>query len=139
MKTLGRRIALYRNDNRWTQEKLASEIGIAQGVLSDMENDKISPKWDMINKIAAALGIHVLNLLPIDLNVLYEQFQDDQLYAHSNPQSSGQSLHITQERKLWEALLKAKDETIESLKRQLEYSETASYPLGRMEVWEELQ
>lgn len=139
MKTLGRRIALYRNDNRWTQEKLASEIGIAQGVLSDMENDKISPKWDMINKIAAALGVHVLNLLPIDLNVLYEQFRDDQLYTHSNPSNSGQSLHIAQERKLWEALLKAKDETIESLKRQLEYSETASYPLGRMEVWEELQ
>ena len=46
MKTLGSRIALFRNSRRWTQGKLAAEIGVVQSVLSEIENDKTSPKWD---------------------------------------------------------------------------------------------
>lgn len=114
MESLGSRIALYRNSRRWTQDRLASELGIAQGLLSDIENDKISPKWDMITKIADQLEVPILNLLPCNTNVTNNQFSDHSQAGTVYNQAS------SEERKLWEALLKAKDEIIEGLRRELE-------------------
>jgi|SRR4051794_24153226 transcriptional regulator with XRE-family HTH domain len=120
MESLGSRIALYRNSCRWTQDKLASELGITQGMLSDIENDKVSPKWDMITKIAEQLEVPILNLLPCHTGVTNNQFSDysqaGTVYNHAN---------YKEERNLWEALLKAKEETIEALKKQLEIKNTA--------------
>jgi transcriptional regulator with XRE-family HTH domain len=116
MESLGSRIALYRNSRRWTQDKLASELGIAQGMLSDIENDKVSPKWDMITKIADQLEIPILNLLPCQATITNNQFSD-----HSQAQAGTVYNQANlEERKLWEALLKAKEETIEALRKQLE-------------------
>lgn len=118
MNTIGSRIALYRNSRRWTQNRLASELGIAQGFLSDMENDKVSPKWDMINKIAERLEVPLLQLLPLNTGIIQNLSNGsvpvlqngDLITVHNDPG----------ERELWKALLEAKDETIEALKKQLE-------------------
>jgi transcriptional regulator with XRE-family HTH domain len=115
MESLGSRIALYRNSRRWTQDRLASELGIAQGLLSDIENDKVSPKWDMINKIAERLEVPILNLIPCNTNITNNQFSD-----HSQAGTVYNQANYLEEKKLWEALLQAKNEVIETLKAQLE-------------------
>ena len=77
MDTIGSRIALFRNSKRWTQEKLASEVGILQSTLSEIENNQVSPRWEIINHIAEKLEIPVTNLLPAAGNiVMHSSFND---------------------------------------------------------------
>jgi transcriptional regulator with XRE-family HTH domain len=55
MDTTGMRIATYRRSVNWTQDKLASEINIPRSMLSDIENDKLTLKLDLLHKIAEKL------------------------------------------------------------------------------------
>lgn len=66
MKSIGKRIATQRRLKNWKQEKLASELGVSQSVLSDIENDKISPKWEFIVSVAEKLELPIYSLLPQD-------------------------------------------------------------------------
>lgn len=66
MKTLGEKIAIERLTKRWTQKKLASSIGITQSMLSEYENDIVSPRWDKIVLIARQLEIPIYKLLPLE-------------------------------------------------------------------------
>lgn len=121
METLGSRVAVYRAAHKWTQERLASEISITQSLLSDIENDKISPKWDIINKIAEKLEVAVIKLLPIDANIMYNQYidpshpgyfiQSGDLMTHNNNEA---------EELLWQQLLKTKDELIKAKEEIIE-------------------
>ena len=95
MESLGSRIALYRNSRRWTQERLASVIGITQGLLSEIENDKVSPRWETITEIAKRLEVPIMNLLPV---------------AGNNVISSQYSNQSQREQQLWEALQKTQEE-----------------------------
>lgn len=115
METIGQRIAKQRLTKRWTQEKLASELGITQSVLSDIENDKVSPKWDTIVSTAEKLEISVASLLPnSDSNILYQPSMKDNSVGFINHYGSNE------ERKLWEALLKAQDDLINNQKLLIE-------------------
>jgi transcriptional regulator with XRE-family HTH domain len=115
METIGQRIARQRLTKRWTQEKLASELGITQSILSDIENDKVSPKWDTITAVADKLDVAVASLLPnADSNILYQPEMKDNAVGFINHYSS------QEERKLWEALLKSKEDLIESQKMLIE-------------------
>lgn len=64
MESIGKRIAAQRRFKNWKQETLASEMGISQSLLSDIENDKISPKWEFITSLADKLEVPVSSLLP---------------------------------------------------------------------------
>jgi len=77
MDTLGSRIALYRNSKRWTQEKLASELGILQSSLSEIENDHISPKWELITQIAEKLSVPVARLISLNDSAVMSPSLDD--------------------------------------------------------------
>lgn len=66
MESIGKRIATQRRLKNWKQEKLASELGVSQSVLSDIENDKISPKWEFIVSVAEKLETPIYTLLPQD-------------------------------------------------------------------------
>jgi transcriptional regulator with XRE-family HTH domain len=66
METIGSRICLYRHSCSWTQGRLASVTGIRQSVLSTIENDRLSPKWDLIVAISKALNVPVRQLLPLE-------------------------------------------------------------------------
>src|SRR5690606_9071692 len=66
MDSIGKRIAAQRRFKNWKQETLASEMGISQSLLSDIENDKISPKWEFITSLADKLEVPVTSLLPQD-------------------------------------------------------------------------
>jgi len=114
METIGARIALYRNARRWTQEHLADEIGMPQSRLSKIENDKISPRWEIINKIAEKLTVPVISLLPVAANHILPDNPNDQSgeivpHIHTDQEAD---LHL-----LWEELLKAKDESLEAKDR----------------------
>lgn len=64
MKSIGKRIATQRRLKNWKQEKLASELGVSQSFLSDIENNKISPKWEFIVSVAEKLETPIYTLLP---------------------------------------------------------------------------
>ncbi len=54
--SLGQRIARLRKEKGYTQIKLADEIGISQVLISDYERNKIRPHYEMIIRLAMALG-----------------------------------------------------------------------------------
>jgi len=115
MKTIGQCIAIERVNRRWTQDRLAAELGIKQSLLSDIENDKISPKWNLIMLIAEKLEMQVSDLLPAYGNAMYGRNFND---------NSGGIINYSHEGKndtmLWQDLVKAKDEIITVQKQLIE-------------------
>jgi transcriptional regulator with XRE-family HTH domain len=107
MHTTGMRIATYRRSVNWTQDKLASEINIPRSMLSDIENDKLTLKLDLLHKIAEKLQIPAACLLPSPNSLVYNN-NDEASYIKHNSGS------VKEERSLWEALLKTKDELLEA-------------------------
>jgi transcriptional regulator with XRE-family HTH domain len=55
---VGGRIRKFRKLRRLTLDELAAKCGIAKPNLSRLENDKVTPKFETLTTIAAALGIH---------------------------------------------------------------------------------
>lgn len=60
---LGEKIKLLRTEQEMTQPTLADKAGIEQSYLSKLENDKGSPSFDIINRIAMALGLSGMELI----------------------------------------------------------------------------
>lgn len=61
---LNERLRKYRKDAGLTQIELAEEAGIAVNSLRLYEAGKITPKFETLEKIAAALGVSWLDLIP---------------------------------------------------------------------------
>ena len=61
--TLGETIRLLRNQLELTQPELAEKAGIEQSYLSKLENDKGTPSFDIINRIAQALNLTGMGLV----------------------------------------------------------------------------
>lgn len=60
---LSEKIKLLRTAENLTQPELASKAGIEQSYLSKLENDKGSPSYEIINKIAQAFGLNGMELI----------------------------------------------------------------------------
>jgi transcriptional regulator with XRE-family HTH domain len=60
---LGKRIAKVRRSKGLTIERLAYEMGISKGNLSDIENGKKNPRYTTLRAIAEGLDIAVSQLL----------------------------------------------------------------------------
>lgn len=60
---LGETIKLLRTEQGLTQPELAQKAQIEQGYLSKLENDKATPSFDIINRIATALGLNGMELI----------------------------------------------------------------------------
>lgn len=60
---LGQRIAALRRKKGITLEKLAYEMGISKGNLSDIENGKRDPRYTTLKAIADGLEISISQLL----------------------------------------------------------------------------
>lgn len=85
MESIGKRIATQRRLKNWKQEKLASELGVSQSVLSDIENDKISPKWEFIVSVAEKLETPIYTLLPQDtFNIMNNNNNHNVGYIQNN-------------------------------------------------------
>jgi transcriptional regulator with XRE-family HTH domain len=64
--TLSEKIKLLRTNNEMTQPELADKAGIEQSYLSKLENDKCSPSFNIINKVAGVFdmsGMELINTL----------------------------------------------------------------------------
>lgn len=85
MESIGKRIATQRRLKNWKQEKLASELGVSQSVLSDIENDKISPKWEFIVSVAEKLETPIYTLLLQDtFNIMNNNNNHNVGYIQNN-------------------------------------------------------
>jgi len=70
---LSEKIKQLRNSANLTQPELAQAAGIEQSYLSKLENDKGSPSYEVINKLAAALSIDTMLLIEsLDENYIKE-------------------------------------------------------------------
>jgi len=113
MKTIGQCIAIQRHNRRWSQKRLASELGITQSFLSDIENDKISPRWATIVSISEKLEVAIQSLLPYGILNSMHYNNNDGIILHHVSKS-------LEEHNLWESLMKTKDELIDNQKLLIE-------------------
>ena len=72
---LSEKIKLLRTSQNMTQPELARKAGIEQSYLSKLENDKGSPSYDVINKIAQAFDMTGMELI----NGLSQSYIDTKL------------------------------------------------------------
>ena len=56
---LGRELRQARRTADLTQEELAARAKVDRTYISDIENDKVSPTVDMLERLCAALGVKV--------------------------------------------------------------------------------
>lgn len=54
---IGEKVRRERVKRFWTQERLSTEAGITQKALSQIESDKVEPRFSTIIRIAKALDI----------------------------------------------------------------------------------
>jgi transcriptional regulator with XRE-family HTH domain len=62
---LGRQILDLRLERGWTQKELAERAGTKQANISRLENALLNPSMDMLQRVASALGGHlVVEIVP---------------------------------------------------------------------------
>lgn len=59
---LGARVRELRKERSWTLEQAAQEAGLARSTLSKIENDQMSPTFELMRKLASGLGIDMPQL-----------------------------------------------------------------------------
>lgn len=64
---VGERIREFRKAKGFTQDELASKLGISQQMIAQYENSRRTPKVESLKKIATALDVSVLSLLGFSL------------------------------------------------------------------------
>jgi DNA-binding XRE family transcriptional regulator len=57
MMSLGIEVKKGRIDRRWQQEDLAQAAGISRKYLSQIENDRVDPRFSIVQRLAQALGV----------------------------------------------------------------------------------
>lgn len=62
--TIGARIKQLRLEKGWTQKKLGEKCGMADSAIRRYESDRGNPTEKTLLKIAEALGVYVVELLP---------------------------------------------------------------------------
>ena len=69
----------FRRNKGWTQEQLANAVGVKRAVISKYESGMVSPSYNMVQKIAAALDIPVTELVGDEGRVIDEKMLDEEL------------------------------------------------------------
>lgn len=59
---LGEKIRQIRLQHKWTLDEVGKRTGLAKSTLSKIENEQVSPGFDVVQKLAAGLGIEVPQL-----------------------------------------------------------------------------
>ena len=62
----GKRLQALRLQAGMTQEELANEIGVTVESISNIERGVYGPKFDNLEKLAAALDVQVMELFDFD-------------------------------------------------------------------------
>lgn len=61
--TVGENIRRIRKEKGLTQKQLGERLNMTQSAIGQFENDKTSPKIETIDKIASALGVHIVDIM----------------------------------------------------------------------------
>ena len=69
----------FRRNKGWTQEQLANAVGVKRAVISKYESGMVSPSYNMVQKIAAALDIPVTELVGDEGRIIDEKMLDEEL------------------------------------------------------------
>ena len=59
---LGERIKALRRHQKWTLEETGRNTGLAASTLSKIENDQMSPTFDVVQKLATGFGVDITEL-----------------------------------------------------------------------------
>ncbi len=59
---LGEKVRAIRHSHNWTLDEASHRSGLAKSTLSKIENEQVSPSFDVVQKLAAGLGIDVPQL-----------------------------------------------------------------------------
>ncbi len=59
---LGEKVREFRQSHHWTLEEASRRTGLAKSTLSKIENEQVSPSFEVVQKLAAGLGIDVPQL-----------------------------------------------------------------------------
>ena len=85
---LGARVRELRKERSWTLERAAQEAGLARSTLSKIENDQMSPTFELMRKLAHGLGI--------DMPQLFTPPQKTQVNGRMDVTRSGEGQsHVT--------------------------------------------
>jgi transcriptional regulator with XRE-family HTH domain len=55
--SLGKEIVKARVDREWKQKDLCAATGLSQKYISEIERDRVDPRFSIVGRIARALGI----------------------------------------------------------------------------------
>ena len=59
---LGERLREIRRQRKWTLDQVSGKTGLAKSTLSKIENERISPSFEVVQKLAVGLGIDIPQL-----------------------------------------------------------------------------
>lgn len=65
---LGPRLKQIRQGRGWTLEQTAQRSGVARSTLSKIENDTMSPTFEIIQKIARGLGVDIVEFFDMGIH-----------------------------------------------------------------------
>ena len=68
MTHIGKNIVYLRKKNKWTQDDLALKLNVKRSLIGSYEEERASPKLDLINKIVALFDISMEDLVSTDLS-----------------------------------------------------------------------
>jgi transcriptional regulator with XRE-family HTH domain len=92
MSDFGKRLQEIRADAGLSQTALAREIETSQSAISQMENGERQPSFDMLRRLARALGVSPAHLLGEDVDELSEEEQVYFRQYRSLPDAAKQEL-----------------------------------------------
>lgn len=61
--TIGENIKRIRKEKGLTQKELGERLNMTQSAIGQFENDKTSPKIETVDKISAALGVNIVDIM----------------------------------------------------------------------------
>ncbi|MCL2722479.1 MAG: helix-turn-helix domain-containing protein [Treponema sp.] len=71
----GKKVAYYRNENKWTQNDLANMLETSSNTICNIEKGKNFVKPDMLIKLACVFNIEIYQLFTPD-NIKYDDTAD---------------------------------------------------------------
>jgi transcriptional regulator with XRE-family HTH domain len=109
----GDRVKHIREKSGYSQDYVASELGISQRAYSKIETNETQIKGEVLIKLAEIFKTDILELIPQDAVLTYNN-------VHSFENGNGVVYNTPEKLEdLYKKLLEAKDQQIESLKKLL--------------------
>ncbi|MBD9002822.1 MAG: helix-turn-helix domain-containing protein [Faecalibacterium prausnitzii] len=110
--TIGERIYFCRLERKMTQKQLAEKAGMADSAIRKYESGRITPKFETLNRIAAALEVPWTTLYPNNekaaeaYSSTYNDFTDEATEPELIGEQAADSLNTMQSRIHSEQILK---------------------------------